>query len=43
VPVFGLFFSWLLLGEIPTSLTLLGGLIALVGIVMVNQSKQRTT
>jgi drug/metabolite transporter (DMT)-like permease len=42
VPVFGLLFSWLLLGEIPSWLTVLGGLVALGGIILVNQSKQRT-
>jgi drug/metabolite transporter (DMT)-like permease len=40
VPVFGLFFSWLLLGEVPSWLTLVGGLIAICGIVIVNQSKK---
>jgi drug/metabolite transporter (DMT)-like permease len=43
VPVFGLLFSWLLLGEIPSWLTVLGGLVALGGIIMVNLSKQRVT
>ncbi|MGL4609930.1 MAG: DMT family transporter [Trueperaceae bacterium] len=41
VPVFGLFFSWLLLNEIPTPLTVLGGLIAIAGIFVVNRSRQK--
>jgi drug/metabolite transporter (DMT)-like permease len=40
VPVFGLLFSWLLLGEVPTWLTLVGGLIAIAGIIVVNRSRQ---
>ncbi len=40
VPVFGLFFSWLLLNEVPTFLTLVGGLIAIAGIIVVNRSRQ---
>ena len=40
VPVFSLLFSWLLLGEVPTRLTLLGGAIAIAGIVLVNRSKR---
>lgn len=43
VPVFSLLFSWLLLREVPTSLTLVGGAIAIIGIVLVNRSKQRKT
>jgi drug/metabolite transporter (DMT)-like permease len=41
VPVFGLFFSWLLLNEVPTLFTLVGGLIAIAGIVVVNRSRQK--
>jgi drug/metabolite transporter (DMT)-like permease len=40
VPVFGLLFSWFLLGEVPTWLTVVGGLIAIAGIVVVNRSRQ---
>jgi drug/metabolite transporter (DMT)-like permease len=40
VPVFGLLFSWFLLGEVPTWLTMVGGLIAIAGIVVVNRSRQ---
>jgi drug/metabolite transporter (DMT)-like permease len=41
VPVFSLLFAWLLLGEVPAALTLLGGAIAIVGIVLVNRAKRR--
>jgi drug/metabolite transporter (DMT)-like permease len=41
IPVFSLFFSWLLLGEVPTWLTLVGGLIAIAGIIVVNRSRQK--
>jgi len=41
VPVSALFFSWLVLREVPTFLTLVGGVIAIVGIVLVNAAKQR--
>ena len=41
VPVSSLFFSWLVLGEIPSLLTVLGGLVAIVGIALVNAAKQR--
>lgn len=41
IPVFSLFFSWLLLGEVPTWLTLVGGLIAIAGIIVVNRSRQQ--
>ncbi len=41
VPVFSLFFSWLILGETPGSLTLLGGLVVLVGVILVNCSRGR--
>lgn len=41
VPVFSLLFSWWFIGEVPTYLTLLGGLIAIAGIVIVNRAKQR--
>lgn len=41
VPVFSLLFSWWVLGEVPTRLTLLGGAVALGGIVVVNWAKRR--
>ena len=41
VPVFSILFSWLLIGEVPTSLTLIGGGVAIAGIVMVNWAKRR--
>lgn len=41
VPVFSLFFSWLLLGEVPTLLTLVGGAVAIGGIVLLNLAKRR--
>ena len=40
VPVFSLLFSWWLLGEVPTLLTLLGGGIAIAGIALVNRSRR---
>ena len=39
VPVFSILFSWVLIGELPTWLTLAGGGVAIVGIVMVNRSR----
>ena len=41
VPVFSLFFSWLLLAEVPSSLTLVGGIVALSGIAIVSYAKRR--
>lgn len=41
VPVFSLLFSWWMLGEVPTPITLLGGAVAIGGIAVVNWSKQR--
>lgn len=41
VPVSSLSFSWWLLGEVPTVLTLIGGCIAVAGIVLVNVAKRR--
>lgn len=41
IPVFSLLFSWWILGEVPTWLTLLGGMVAIGGIAVVNVAKQR--
>lgn len=41
VPVSSLFFSWLLLAEVPSLLTVLGGAVAILGIALVNAAKQR--
>jgi drug/metabolite transporter (DMT)-like permease len=40
IPLFALLFSWLLLGEVPSLLTILGGAITIAGIVLVNRVKQ---
>jgi len=39
VPVFSLLFSWLLLAEVPSLISLLGGAIAIAGIILVNRFK----
>lgn len=41
VPVFSLVFSWLILGEVPSLLTLFGGAVALAGIAVVAYAKRR--
>jgi len=41
VPVSSLFFSWLVLAEVPSLLTILGGVVAILGIALVNAAKQR--
>lgn len=41
IPVFSLLFSWWILGEVPTWLTVLGGAVAIAGIAVVNVAKQR--
>lgn len=41
VPVFSLLFSWLILGEVPSLLTLLGGAVAILGIGLVAYAKRR--
>ena len=41
VPVFSLGFAWLLLGEVPSPMTLLGGVVALSGIGLVTYAKRR--
>jgi drug/metabolite transporter (DMT)-like permease len=40
IPLFALLFSWILLGEVPSLLTILGGAITIAGIVLVNRVKQ---
>ncbi len=40
VPVFSLLFSWLFIGEVPSRVTLVGGAVAILGIVMVNRSRR---
>jgi len=41
IPGFALLFSWWWLGEVPTALTLVGGLVVVSGVVLVNVSKRR--
>ena len=41
VPVFSLLFSWIILAETPTWLTLVGGVVVIGGIVIVNWAKRR--
>lgn len=41
VPLFGLLAAWLLLGEVPTVMTAVGGVIAVLGVVIVNVAKRR--
>ncbi len=41
VPLFGLGAAWLLLGEVPTLLTAVGGAVAVAGVVVLNVAKQR--
>jgi len=41
IPGFALLFSWWWLGEVPTVLTLVGGLVVVSGVVLVNVSKRR--
>src|SRR5690606_11910209 len=41
VPLFGLGAAWLLLGEVPTLLTAVGGAGAVSGVVVLNVAKQR--
>ena len=36
VPVFAIFIAWVWLGEIPLALSLVGGVLSLVGVVLVN-------
>ncbi len=43
IPGFALLFSWWWLGEVPTVLTLVGGLVVVSGVVLVNVSKRRRT
>lgn len=41
VPVFSLSLSWWALGEVPTPLTIAGGIVAIVGIVIVQRARRR--
>lgn len=41
VPVSSLSISWWLLGEVPSPVTLIGGLVAIAGIIVVNVAKRR--
>jgi drug/metabolite transporter (DMT)-like permease len=41
VPVVALTLSWLLLGEVPRPLTLVGGVVAIAGIVVVQRARRR--
>lgn len=41
IPVFAMLFSWALLGEVPSLLTVLGGVVAIGGLVLVNLAKQQ--
>ena len=41
VPVVALLLSWWWLGEVPSSLTLAGGAVAVVGLLLVQRSKRR--
>jgi len=43
IPVTSLVIAWLVLGEIPSQLTALGGAIALIGIVIVNEARKNST
>ncbi len=40
VPIFSLLLSWLILGEVPSWLTVVGGAVAIAGIVVVNRAKR---
>lgn len=40
VPLFSLLLSWGILGEVPTLLTLVGGAVAIIGIVMVQRARR---
>lgn len=42
VPVFSLLFAWLLLGEIPSVISLIGGSVAIFGVVLVNRFKNKS-
>ena len=41
VPVFALSSSWVVLGEVPTALTVVGGIVAIGGIVVVQRARRR--
>lgn len=41
IPGFALLFSWWWLGEVPSALTLVGGVVVVIGVVLVNRSRRR--
>lgn len=41
VPIFSLLLSWWLLGEVPSPLTIVGGAVAIAGIVVVGRARRR--
>jgi len=41
IPVVALWLSWWWIGEVPSSLTLVGGTVAVVGLVLIQRSRQR--
>ncbi|MEM7735843.1 MAG: DMT family transporter [Deinococcota bacterium] len=41
VPVVSTLFAWFLLGEVPTQLTFIGGFVALLGVLIVQQTKRK--
>lgn len=43
VPLFGLLAAWLLLGEVPSTLTVIGGAVAIAGVVVLNLAKQQAS
>ncbi|HET8986728.1 MAG TPA: DMT family transporter [Trueperaceae bacterium] len=43
VPLFALLAAWLLLGEVPSALTAVGGAVAIAGVVVLNLAKQRAS
>lgn len=43
IPVTSLVIAWFVLGEVPSKLTALGGAIALIGIVIVNEARKNST
>jgi len=43
IPVFSVIFGWLMLGEQPTALTLIGGFVTIVGVAWVQILTRRET